>query len=71
MEQQLAAQSIPSSIIRAAYYMSNWDFSLQNIKHNGGINTFFPTDFVLSMVAPRDIGQLAARLMTEPIENTG
>lgn len=23
------------------------------------------------MVAPRDIGQLAARLMTEPIENTG
>ncbi len=23
------------------------------------------------MVAPRDIGQLAARLMTEPIENVG
>ncbi|BAZ53942.1 NAD-dependent epimerase/dehydratase [Nostoc sp. NIES-4103] len=71
MEQQLAAQSIPFSIIRAAYYMSNWDFSLQSAKQNGVIYTFFPTDFALPMVAPRDIGQLAARLMTEPIENTG
>ncbi|MEH1917516.1 NmrA family NAD(P)-binding protein [Nostoc sp.] len=71
MEQQLAAQSIPFSIIRAAYYMSNWDFSLQSAKQDGVIHTFFPTDLALPMVAPRDIGQLAARLMTEPIENTG
>ncbi|MEA5626631.1 NmrA family NAD(P)-binding protein [Nostoc sp. UHCC 0251] len=71
MEQQLAAQSIPFSIIRAAYYMSNWDLSLQSAKQDGVIHTFFPTDFTLPMVAPRDIGQLVARLMTEPIENTG
>lgn len=71
MEQQLATQSIPFSIIRAAYYMSNWDFSLQSAKQDGVVNTFFPTDFVLPMVAPRDIGQLAARLMTEPLENIG
>lgn len=71
MEQQLASQSIPFSIIRAAYYMSNWDFSLQTAKQDGAIETFFPSDFVLPMVAPRDIGQMAARLMTEPIENTG
>jgi uncharacterized protein YbjT (DUF2867 family) len=71
MEQQLAAQSIPFSIIRAAYYMSNWDFSLQSAKQDGVIHTFFPTDFALPMVAPRDIGQLAARLITEAIENTG
>jgi uncharacterized protein YbjT (DUF2867 family) len=69
MEQQIAAQSIPFSIIRAAYYMSNWDFSLQSAKHDGVIHTFFPTDFALPMVAPRDIGQLAARLMTEPMAN--
>ena len=25
MEKALAAQSIPHSIVRAAYYMSNWD----------------------------------------------
>ncbi|MGL5805090.1 MAG: NAD(P)H-binding protein, partial [Xenococcaceae cyanobacterium] len=65
MEQQLASLSIPFSIIRAAYYMSNWDFSLQTAKQDGAIETFFPSDFVLPMVAPRDIGQMAARLMTE------
>jgi uncharacterized protein YbjT (DUF2867 family) len=71
MEQQLAAQSIPFSIIRAAYYMSNWDFSLQTAKQDDVIYTFFPADFALPMIAPRDIGQLAARLMTDPVENTG
>jgi uncharacterized protein YbjT (DUF2867 family) len=71
LEQQLAAQPILFSIIRAAYYMSNWDFSLQTAKQDGVINTFFPTDFRLPMVAPHDIGQLAARLMTEPIANIG
>jgi uncharacterized protein YbjT (DUF2867 family) len=71
MEQQLAAQPIPFSIIRAAYYMSNWDFALQTAKQDGVIHTFFPTDFELPMVAPQDIGELAARLITEPVENTG
>jgi uncharacterized protein YbjT (DUF2867 family) len=71
MEQQLAAQPIPFSIIRAAYYMSNWDFALETAKQDGVINTFFPIDFVLPMVAPRDIGQLAARLITEALESTG
>lgn len=71
LEQQMAAQPIPFSIIRAAYYMSNWDFSLQTAKQEGVINTFFPTDFMLPMVAPLDIGQLAARLMTEPVEDIG
>lgn len=71
MEQQLAAQPIPFSIIRATYYMSNWRFSLQTAQQDGVIHTFFPLDVVLPMVAPHDIGQLAARLMTEPVESTG
>jgi uncharacterized protein YbjT (DUF2867 family) len=71
MEQHLADQPIPFSLIRGAYYMSNWDFSLQTANQDGVINTFFPVDFRLPMVAPRDIGQLAARLLTEPVERTG
>ncbi|MGC1525345.1 MAG: NmrA family NAD(P)-binding protein [Phormidesmis sp.] len=71
LEQQLAAQPIPFNVIRAAYYMSNWDASLQTAKQEGVINTFFPTNFILPMVAPRDIGQLAASLMIEPLENIG
>lgn len=66
MEQALAAQPIPASIIRAAYYMSNWDASLETARQEGVVHTLYPADFELPMVAPRDIGQVAARLMTEP-----
>jgi uncharacterized protein YbjT (DUF2867 family) len=71
MEQALHAQPIPASIIRAAYYMSNWDASLQTAATEGVVHSMYPADFQLPMVAPRDIGELAARLMTEPVERTG
>lgn len=70
LEQGLSNLPVPSSIIRAAYYMSNWDFSLQSAQQEGIVYTFFEPDFVLPMVAPQDIGRFAARLMTEPVENT-
>ncbi|MBC8082467.1 MAG: NmrA family NAD(P)-binding protein, partial [Hymenobacter sp.] len=71
MEQALAAQSIPASIIRAAYYLSNWDAALATAQQEGKIMSLFPADFKLPMVAPPDIAQLAARLLTEPIDHTG
>jgi uncharacterized protein YbjT (DUF2867 family) len=70
MEQALAAQPIPTTIIRAAYYMSNWRASLQTAREQGVVQTLFPEDFKLPMVAPSDIGEIAARLMTEPSEQT-
>lgn len=69
MEQRLSKQSAPVSIIRAAYYMSNWDFSLPTAQQDGVIYTFFPANFTLPMVAPQDIGHFAARLMTEPAQD--
>jgi uncharacterized protein YbjT (DUF2867 family) len=71
MEQALNAQPIPTSIIRGAYYMSNWDASLQTALTQGVVQSFYPDDFKLPMVAPHDIGQVAARLMTEAVEHTG
>jgi uncharacterized protein YbjT (DUF2867 family) len=71
MEQALKAQPIPATIIRAAYYMSNWDGALQTAMTEGAVHSLYPADFELPMVAPRDIGKLAARLMTEPVERTG
>ncbi|MET3582092.1 uncharacterized protein YbjT (DUF2867 family) [Mesorhizobium robiniae] len=71
LEQKLHAQPIPASIIRAAYYMSNWDFALGTAEQDGVVNTFFPADFRLPMVAPDDLGRTAARLLKEPIEQTG
>jgi uncharacterized protein YbjT (DUF2867 family) len=71
MEQALNAQSIPATIIRAAYYMSNWSASLQTACEQGVVRTLYPEAFKLPMVAPSDIGKFAARLMTEPIEQIG
>lgn len=71
MEQALTAQSIPTTIIRAAYYMSNWHASLPTAREQGVVQTLYPEDFKLPMVAPLDIGEIAARLMTEPIKQTG
>jgi uncharacterized protein YbjT (DUF2867 family) len=71
LEQALRAQPIPVSVVRGAYYMSNWDFSLELAKTSGVLQTLFPAELELPMVAPRDLGQVAARLLTEPVERTG
>jgi uncharacterized protein YbjT (DUF2867 family) len=71
LEEKLHRQAIPASIIRAAYYMSNWDASLETARREGIVNTLFPADFELPMVAPRDLGEAAARLLTEPPEKNG
>lgn len=71
MEQALAALPVPVTIIRGAYYMTNWDFQLQGAYEEGVLRTFFPIDFKLPMVDPVDIGKIAARFMAEPVEATG
>lgn len=65
LEQNVAALSYPYSIIRPAYYMSNWAEQLPAIKEKGELISFFPADLKFPMVAPTDIGELAAHLMTE------
>jgi uncharacterized protein YbjT (DUF2867 family) len=71
MEQALAEMNIPASIIRGAYYMSNWGMSLQTAQQEGKVYTFYPVDFKLPMVSPYDIGNVAAQLMLEPFTQTG
>jgi uncharacterized protein YbjT (DUF2867 family) len=71
LEQGLKQQAIPASVIRGAYYMSNWDTALQTAQAEGVVHTMFPVDFEMPMVDPADIAHVAARLMTEAIEHTG
>ncbi|MCF2498221.1 NmrA family NAD(P)-binding protein [Dyadobacter chenhuakuii] len=71
MEQKLSGTHIPFSIVRAAYYMSNWDGFLQTAESEGKIYSLYPADFALPMVAPEEIGKFAAELLTEPVERTG
>jgi uncharacterized protein YbjT (DUF2867 family) len=71
MEQGIKKIGIPATIIRGAYYMSNWDMSLETAQKEGVVHTLYPVDFKLPMVAPEDIGKLAAQLLKEPVEVTG
>ena len=63
-EKKLQAQAIPTTLIRGAYYLSNWDASLRTASHEGILYSMFPADFVLPMVAPADIGAIAADFLS-------
>ena len=71
MEERLKKMNLSAMIIRAAYYMSNWDTALETAKKEGKIYTLYPADFKLPMVAPQGIGEIAAKLLSEPLEKTG
>lgn len=71
LEEGLAAQPIPATIQRAAYYYSNWDMALETARTRGVVESFFPEDFSLPMVAPEDLGRAAARFLIEPAGRTG
>jgi uncharacterized protein YbjT (DUF2867 family) len=66
LELKLAASDVKASVIRAAYYMSNWETSLGPASKDGVVPTFYPVDMQLPMVAPEDLGRVAARLLAAP-----
>jgi len=69
-EQALRDQSVPVSVLRSAYYMSNWDTMLAEVK-NGILPSMFPADFRLPMVAPKDVASAAMELLLIPPEPFG
>jgi len=71
MEEVLKDIHIPTSIQRAAYYYSNWDSSLETAQKEGKLYSMYPPHFKLPMVAPEDLGKFAAKLLMEPVEETG
>ncbi|RYZ42063.1 MAG: NAD-dependent epimerase/dehydratase family protein [Myxococcaceae bacterium] len=71
MEQGLARQPVPVSIVRGAYYFTNWDMALQGAQEQGVVPSFFPADFRLPMVDPRDLAEAAADLMTASEDRPG
>jgi uncharacterized protein YbjT (DUF2867 family) len=70
-EEGLRAQAIPVAINRGAYYFNNWTSQINTVRKSGWLQSFFPADFLLPMVAPADLGEAAARRLTEPVEPTG
>lgn len=71
LERAVAATGVRASVVRGAYYMSNWDGSLASARDAGVVHTLFPPDFTLPMVAPADLGRVAARLLTDAADDVG
>lgn len=71
LEAGVEASGIPAVINRGAYYFSNWDYSLEQARSDGVIESMIPADFLLPMVAPTDLGRAAARRLTEPFPAIG
>ncbi|CAD5260503.1 NmrA family protein [Bosea sp. 62] len=71
LEEGLRAQSIPSAVNRAGYYMSNWDGLLKTVRRTGKLPTMFPADVSIPMVAPDDLGKVAAERLLSPPTDIG
>ena len=57
------------SHVRAAYFMENLAGSLGTLAQ-GAISSFLPATFALPMIATRDIGRVAAKLLVEGTKQT-
>ncbi|WNG33830.1 NAD(P)H-binding protein [Archangium violaceum] len=66
-ERELGSLGRPMTILRSAYFMENWGEGLSPVVASGVMPSFIgPSDRPVHMVATRDVGELAARLLREP-----
>ncbi|MBF0860083.1 NmrA family NAD(P)-binding protein [Gluconobacter sp. LMG 31484] len=70
-EQGAREMGVPLCIVRAAYFMSNWYGALSTARQSGVFPSLLPKGLKAPMVAPQDVGELAARLLVAPVEETG
>lgn len=71
LEQAVAATGVPTCVVRGAYFMSNWDFALEGARQTGELPSLFPAELALPMVAPVDLGRIAARWLVEEGDHGG
>lgn len=69
-EQRLGRLGVPLAIDRAGYYFSNWDMHRASARDDGVIRVAFPADLEIVMVAPEDLGRVAAERLLAA-EDTG
>jgi uncharacterized protein YbjT (DUF2867 family) len=65
LEQQLQQAGIPSTFVRAAYFVENWGAVLHPVKQDSVLPTFIAADRAIPMVSTADIGATAARALLD------
>ena len=69
IEQAFKDSTIPTTFLRAAYFMENWNSVLETAKSEGILPSFLqPLDAKLPQVSTEDIGRIAAEAMLENSE---
>jgi uncharacterized protein YbjT (DUF2867 family) len=66
VEHGLRETGVPTTILRAAYFLENWGSMLKGAIDGGALYYGMPTDVAFAQVATEDIGKTAARLLVEP-----
>lgn len=66
LERGLADAGVPHCVLRAAFYFTNWDMVLPQVRDGGALPSMYPADFVLPMVDPVDLGRIGAGLLQSP-----
>ena len=71
-EQRLGASGVPTTFLRAAYFMENWMPMVGHAMRSGALPTFLaPAQRPIPMVATVDVGSAAAALLQEARKGTG
>ena len=63
LEEKVKESYPEAMIVRAGFYMSNWDFALNEIIEKGCLTTIYPSHSIIPMVAPRDIADYLTGLV--------
>ena len=69
IEQAFKDSAIPTTFVRAAYFMENWNSVLEPARRKGILPSFLqPLDVKIPQIAAEDIGRAAAEAMLEKSE---
>lgn len=64
-EQQLRAAGVPSTFVRAGYFLENWGEVAHPVKADGVLPSFIAASRVVPSVSTRDIGKAAAQALLD------
>ena len=65
LELQLRASGLPSTFVRAAYFVENWGAVVHPVKSDGVLPSFIAADRRIPQVCTADIGQAAAQALLD------
>lgn len=64
-ERQLRASGLPSTLVRAAYFVENWGAVVQPVRSDGVLPSFIAADKRIPSVSTVDIGRAVAQALVE------